>query len=1140
MGGSNQSLFLIGGAAGLMATQGSAAVPLLIIGLLLSWAALPGWTELVLMWPNRVGGIAATCAEAFRPISPVLSNLAGVCYWWGWVPTCGLTAFLSAKAITTWYLPQLPAKPVAVAIVLGFLWINLCGIRWVVRLAVPIATASAALALVSGLAPILAGEVSWQQASTYHLNTPFGGWFGEVTSAMSGLYLIGFAAPAFEQAACHVGETMDPNRNVPRAMYASAAMATVYFLILPVVWLGVLGPASLMGELQDVLGPTFAPLFGPFARAAAIWFMMFNMLHGSLAPLAGASRTLSQLSEDGLLPRIFARRNRNDVPWFATGLTAVMAILFLATDDPPWVIAAANLCYLIGICLPSVAVWLLRRDAPHMERPYRASDWAISLGLLAAVAWGVSTVFGFEQYGLPSVISGIMLAYAGSALYAWRRWEDRRRTGAPGLSRSLHLKLTGAMIAVLTLDAAGYLLAVHHVSQSQTSLRTGLADIFVGVALLTITVGLVLPGSITHAAEELSLAAQDLAEGTMKDFSRAMQSLAAGDLDSAHARVIAMPVEIRSRDEMGVMASSFNALQQEIGRAVLGLDGAREGLRSARLDLTQTNAELEQKVCENSIVLKAAQEAQEKTRESEERFRQVTEHVHEVFWMTDLERNQLIYISPAYEAVWGRSCAELYESPGLWADTIHPDDRQRVADVSDAKQILGEYNEQYRIIRPDSQVRWIHDRAFPVQNEAGEVYRIVGIAEDITERHNSQQAMQRATIEADRANAAKSEFLSRMSHELRTPLNAILGFAQILEMDEMEPLQHESLQHILKGGRHLLGLINEVLDIARVESGHTELSLEAIALGDIVPEACALVRPLATERSIRLAQSTSGLGGICVLADRQRLKQVLLNLLSNAIKYNRQGGQVQIECAQNPEGGVDIAVTDTGAGIAPSDLPRLFTPFERLNADASQIEGTGLGLVLSQRLVKAMGGTLDVESTQGQGTTFTVRLPQAAPPQPAPAHGSQSTLPPEPEAQAGRSYKVLCIEDNPSNLRLIEAIFKKRSGITLLAAIQGRVGLDLARQHEPDLILLDLNLPDVHGSEVLARLQQSPTTRDIPVIVISADATPPQIEKLLDAGAKAFLTKPLDIGQFLHTLDELLPLTSAIAQPNKGQQDEAV
>ena len=229
MGGSNQSLFLIAalfvGQAPIPG-QGSAAVPLLIIGLLLSWAAMPGWLELVLMYPNRVGGIAATCAGAFKPYSPVLANLTGVCYWWGWVPTCGLTALLSAAAIHEWYLPQVPVTAMAIGIVCAFTAVNLAGVRWVGRLAVPMATVSASLAFISGLAPVLAGKVDWRLASTFHLTLPFPGWFGALSSAMAGLYLIGFAAPAFEAATCHVAETINPEKNVRRAVLASGLMAS--------------------------------------------------------------------------------------------------------------------------------------------------------------------------------------------------------------------------------------------------------------------------------------------------------------------------------------------------------------------------------------------------------------------------------------------------------------------------------------------------------------------------------------------------------------------------------------------------------------------------------------------------------------------------------------------------------------------------------------------------------------------------------------------------------------------------------------------------------------------------------------------------------------------------------------------------
>jgi amino acid transporter len=535
LGGSNQSLFLLGT---LLVAQGTAAVPLLGIGLVLSWMAMPGWIELVMMWPNRVGGIAATCAEAFRPYSPVLANLTGVCYWWGWVPTCGLTAILSATAIHEWYLPSIPIRFLAVVFVAGFTIVNLVGIRWVTRLAVVIATLSSTLALLSGVIPVLSGHVDWRRASSFHLVLPFHGTFAALTSAMAGLYLIGFAAPAFEAATCHVGETINYKRNVPRAVFASAGMASVYFIVLPVVWLGVLGPGHMQADLASNLGPTFAPLFGSAAKAAAIWFLVTNMFHGTLQPLAGASRTLSQLSEDGLLPRTLARRNRFDTPWVATCLTAAMSIAFLAFGDPPSLIAAANFTYLISIALPSLAVWLLRRHAPELERPWRAPRGTIMLGVIAAVGWATATVFGFEQFGLSYVLLGLGLAYSGSVAYAWRTWRDSKITGEVRAKRSLHLKLTGAMVAVMCLDGAGYLMAVSTADKGQQVLVTLLQDIFVLVAMITVAVGLILPGMIGHAANQVTKAARTLAEGTLSELTRAMHALGAGDLDAARAHPV--------------------------------------------------------------------------------------------------------------------------------------------------------------------------------------------------------------------------------------------------------------------------------------------------------------------------------------------------------------------------------------------------------------------------------------------------------------------------------------------------------------------------------------------------------------------------------------------------------------------------
>ncbi|MEO6908339.1 MAG: ATP-binding protein, partial [Abditibacteriaceae bacterium] len=283
------------------------------------------------------------------------------------------------------------------------------------------------------------------------------------------------------------------------------------------------------------------------------------------------------------------------------------------------------------------------------------------------------------------------------------------------------------------------------------------------------------------------------------------------------------------------------------------------------------------------------------------------------------------------------------------------------------------------------------------------------------------------------------------------------------------------------------------------------------------------MQPLATERNLRLIENASSMGGYRVMADNQRLRQVLINLLSNAIKYNREGGEVEIFCEPRPDSRLAIAVRDTGRGIAQEDLSKLFIPFERLGSSTSEIEGTGLGLSLAQHLVSAMGGTLNVESVVGTGTTFTVEFSQAAPEAALNTHEEHSARP------AGYAYCVLCIEDNPSNLRLMETIFGSRPDIELITSIQGSIGLELALQHEPDLILLDLNLPDMHGSEVLSRLQQSAITQDIPVVIISADATTKQRDKLIAAGAKAYLTKPIVVELLLQTLDEILKVTTNVA-----------
>jgi signal transduction histidine kinase len=379
-------------------------------------------------------------------------------------------------------------------------------------------------------------------------------------------------------------------------------------------------------------------------------------------------------------------------------------------------------------------------------------------------------------------------------------------------------------------------------------------------------------------------------------------------------------------------------------------------------------------------------------------------------------------------------------------------------------------------------------------------------------------ALEVARDQARDASRLKTEFLSRISHELRTPLNAILGFGQLLQLDDLTDEQRESVDQMVRGGRHLLGLINEVLDISRIETGSLALSLESVELHEVVTETADLIRPLAAEREIGIHPPSREDCPWTVHADRQRLKQVLLNLASNAVKYNRHGGEIYLACSATAERRVAIVVRDTGPGIPPDKMERLFMPFDRLGAEQSEVQGTGLGLALSKGLMEAMGGTLDAHSVQGEGTTFTVELAlaegQAVPEESLPAA-------PAAEQDAGE-HVVLYVEDNPSNLRLVERILGQRRGVRLLAAPRGEIVQDLVQRHRPDLILLDLHLPGIDGEEVLRRLQADPRTATVPVVMVSADVTPGQRERLLAAGAVEYLGKPLDVSRFLEVVDGLL------------------
>jgi PAS domain S-box-containing protein len=409
---------------------------------------------------------------------------------------------------------------------------------------------------------------------------------------------------------------------------------------------------------------------------------------------------------------------------------------------------------------------------------------------------------------------------------------------------------------------------------------------------------------------------------------------------------------------------------------------------------------------------------------------------------------------------------------------------------------------------------------------------VFAAARDVTERKRFEQAIQESNSElesaksaAEKANLAKSDFLSSMSHELRSPLNAILGFAQLMESASPSPttLQSESIAQILQAGWHLLKLINEILDLAVIESGKVSLSPESVSLTEVMSECRAMMEPQAQQHGISMTfPQFDDARPFFVRADRTRLKQIIINLLSNAIKYNKKNGAVAVNCNVSAPGRIRISVADTGAGLSPEMLAQLFQPFNRLGQEASGVTGTGIGLVVTKRLAELMEGTLGVESTVGEGSVFWCELISAAAPQLA-AHSGEPEVSFPPASPAGVPRRTLLyVEDNPANMKLVEQLIARHPSIHLLGAGNGTLGIEMARASQPDVILMDINLPGISGIEALKILREDPATAHIPVVALSANAMPRDIAMGLELGFFRYLTKPIKVKEFMETLNEAL------------------
>ena len=507
-------------------------------------------------------------------------------------------------------------------------------------------------------------------------------------------------------------------------------------------------------------------------------------------------------------------------------------------------------------------------------------------------------------------------------------------------------------------------------------------------------------------------------------------------------------------------------------------------------------------------------QAEAALRSSQQRFLDLVNSVEGIFWEADPHTGRLTYVSDRAEAITGYP-EHVWLAERFWSTHLHPDDRDRaLAEVRAAYSARASRPIEYRFIASDGRVLHMSSLVAVVRAEDGRSL-LRGLIIDTSARKRVEEA-ELAAEAALRANAAKTEFLSRMSHELRTPLNAVLGFSQLLALDTAQPLspsQQARVQHISQAGAHLLAMINDVLDLSRIESGGVALSPATVPVQGVVNEALTMVAPAAASAGVSVQADPAAPVGISVRADPLRLRQVLVNLLSNAIKYNRVGGSVSLRWPVDEAAGlVHLQVHDTGIGLSAAQQEHLFEPFNRLGIERSGIEGTGIGLVITRRLVQLMGGQMAVDSVLGEGSCFTASLPLVA--------TAGAATPPPGAAPAPPVYTVLYAEDNPVNVELVRQVLKMRPACRLIVAANGEQALQLAQRERPDLVLVDMHLGDMSGLELARRMALDPGLSGVPRIVLSADASPDQARAALAAGFSAYLTKPLNVAQLLRSIDE--------------------
>lgn len=587
-------------------------------------------------------------------------------------------------------------------------------------------------------------------------------------------------------------------------------------------------------------------------------------------------------------------------------------------------------------------------------------------------------------------------------------------------------------------------------------------------------------------------------------------------------------LQVMDSEELNVLATALRETADTIREREQQLRSAHDKLEQRvaerTADLSATNEKLQKEIAEREVV-------QARLRDSEAMLQLVIDNIPQYVFWKDVDCNYLgcnanflaaagvesfhdIVGKSDYDLPWSREEAEHYRQT----------DRQVMDDDQPEFRIQGELK------RADGELIKIEANKIPLHDVKRKVIGILVTYDDITERKAAEQMLINAKEQAEQASQAKSEFLSRMSHELRTPLNAILGFTQVLQMSKdshFSDMDKTNLDEIMTAGRHLLELIIEILDLSKIESGTMSVNIVSVNFNDLLSECLALSQAEADKRNISIGLDSDKCYHGNVLADPVRLKQVLINLISNAVKYNRQGGTVGIACYVQDKTSLRVEVKDTGKGIVADKVGSLFKPFERLGAERSGIDGTGIGLLISKQLLELMGGHIDVDSESGVGTTvwFTIPLADqgradAGHVQEAGAHYA-GDLPASAEARAG-IRKIVYIEDNPANLRFMQKVLQGRRDVELHCAENARLGLEVVGRERPGLVLMDIQMPGMDGYQAFRELQKDPLTRDIPVVAVSANAMETDIKAANELGFAGYLTKPVDIPKLFDKIDELL------------------